>query len=88
MLQALGSAERMGAVQKLPLGLPPDSFHTINPGVDFYQAFRMGMVGPFESFTPLSLRQRVFWRLGRWRLNKWNFIKRAFKRRQRYFVLW
>ena len=38
----------------LPRGLPAQSFHPINPGVDFAAAFRWGLRGTFEEFTPLT----------------------------------
>ena len=49
----------MGESKSLALGL--DGFHHVNPGVDFRQAYRWGLKGPFLSFTKAcpapSLRQ-------------------------------
>jgi hypothetical protein len=42
------------AADLLPRGLPPNSFHPLNPGVDFAAAFRWGLRGTFEEFTPLT----------------------------------
>lgn len=42
------------AADLLPRGLAPNSFHPLNPGVDFAAAFRWGLRGTFEGFTPLS----------------------------------
>ena len=45
---------RVSAADLLPRGLPPGSFHPLNPGVDFAAAFRWGLRGTFEEFTPLG----------------------------------
>ena len=46
--------KRVSAADLLPRGLPPQSFHPLNPGVDFAAAFRWGLRGTFEEFTPLG----------------------------------
>lgn len=45
---------RVSPADLLPRGLPPSSFHPLNPGVDFARAFRWGLRGTFEEFTPLG----------------------------------
>ena len=45
---------RVAPADLLPRGLPPSSFHPLNPGVDFAAAFRWGLRGTFEEFTPLG----------------------------------
>ena len=72
----------------MQLGLPYESFHPINGGVDFNSMFMLGMRGPFEDFTPISLRDRVKVRFQRWKETNWRLLKRGFRRKRRYFVLW
>ena len=87
-MQALSSAVRMGAASMIPMGLPPDSFHPLNGGVDFHEAYRLGMRGTFEAFTPIPPRQKLSWRFKRWQAQMWNLIKRACRQHPQYFVMW
>ena len=87
-MQVLSSAERMGGGHSMPLGLPPESFHPINGGVDFREAFILGMRGPYEVFAGMSSWDQAVWRFKRWKLHKWTLVKRGFMRQQQYFVLW
>lgn len=48
-MQVLASDERMGEGHSLPLGLK--GFHPMNPGVEFRQAYRWGLSGPYLRFT-------------------------------------
>ncbi len=46
----------MGSERTLPLGLQKGSLHPVNVGINFFQAFRWGLTGPFLAFTPVSSR--------------------------------
>ncbi|KAK9798888.1 hypothetical protein WJX73_001325 [Symbiochloris irregularis] len=86
--KALSSEERMGANKMMPVGLAANSFHTINGGVDFYDAYKLGMRGSFEAFTPLPLHRKAGLRLKRFYQTLWALIRRGVRRKPRYFVLW
>ena len=51
-LQVLQSEERMGEGMGLSVGLR--GFHPVNPGVDFRQAHRWGLTGPYLAFTKVA----------------------------------
>ena len=61
LLEARGRPPRpcVAAADLLPRGLPPDSFHPLNPGVDFAAAFRWGLRGTFEEFAPPTSFDRL-----------------------------
>lgn len=74
------------AAARIDLGLPADSFHPYNEGVDFHRAFLAGLRGPFEDFTHVTLTERI----GSWLRSLRHLlglIRRPFKRRPWYFVM-
>ena len=87
-VQALSTAQRMGAAQQMPLNMPAETFHPVNQGVDFAAAYRLGMRGSFESFTPLPCWKKALWCVMRSTKHKWDLLTRGFRRKPQFFVLW
>ncbi|DBA65601.1 TPA: hypothetical protein ACH3X2_002666 [Trebouxia sp. C0005] len=53
----LRQPHKMGPEKEFPVSL--ERFHTLYPGMDFRRAYRWGMLGPFQSYTGLSLVDSV-----------------------------
>lgn len=88
-MQAMQSSIAEGrepAAARIDLGLPADSFHPYNEGVDFHRAYLAGLRGAFEDFTDVTLTEHIgsFLRSLRHLLG---LIQRPFNRTPRYFVM-
>ena len=67
----------VAAADLLPRGLPPNSFHPLNPGVDFAAAYRWGLRGTFEEFTPLGKFDQLLHFVNGWLRPRGRWLRRC-----------
>ncbi|KAK9798905.1 hypothetical protein WJX73_006049 [Symbiochloris irregularis] len=85
-MQTAISEGKEPAAARIDLGLPADSFHPYNEGVDFHRAYMTGLRGPFLEFTHVTLTERLA-SLGSSFRHLWGLVQRPFRTTPRYFVM-